>query len=332
VKRRLAALLVLAAPLGACGGGGRTSLVVYNGQHLQLTRALVAAFERQTGIRVQLRNGDSLVVATQALEEGSASPADVILSENSPELVNLEQHGRLLRLSPAILGQVPAAYSSPAGRWVGTALRVSSLAYSPTRIPRSQLPESILDLAEPRWRGKVAIAPTDSDFPPLVAAVIARYGADRTAAWLRGLKRNAATYQDEEAVVAAVNRGDAAAGVIHAYYWYRLRLELGEGGMHSELHYFPHDDPGSIVNVAGAAVLSSSRHPDAAKRFLAFLVGERGQRIVAGSDDFEYPARADVAANAALPPLARTPHATVPVAALGDGRAAARLIREAGLA
>ena len=86
------------------------------------------------------------------------------------------------------------------------------------------------------------------------------------------------------------------------------------------------------MNVAGAAVLATSRHPDAAKRFSRFLVSKRGQRILAASDDFEYPARAAVVANTALPPLARTPHATVPVAALGDGRTAARLIREAGLA
>jgi iron(III) transport system substrate-binding protein len=331
VKRRLAAFLVLPVLLGACGGGGGNSLVVYNGQHSQLTRALVAAFERRTGIRVRLRNGDSLVVATQVMEEGGASPADVILSENSPELVNLEQHGRLRRLPPAIISQVPVAYSSPAGDWVGTALRVSSLVYDPARIARSELPQSILELAQPRWRGKVAIAPTDSDFPPLVGAVIARYGADRTAAWLRGLKRNAATYQDEEAVVAAVNRGNAAAGVINAYYWYRLRLEVGERGMHSALHYFPHHDVGSIVNVAGAAVLTTSKHTGSAERFVAFLVGKAGQRIVAESDDFEYPARADVAANAALPPFVRTPPATVPVTALGDGGTAARLIRDAGL-
>jgi iron(III) transport system substrate-binding protein len=331
VRRSLAALLVLAAPLVACGSSG-TSLVVYNGQHPQLTRMLVAAFERQTGIRVQVRNGDSLVVATQVLAEGGASPADVILSENSPELANLEEHSRLRPLPRSILGQVPAAYSSPTGRWVGTALRVGSLVYDPALIVRSELPQSILELARPRWRGKVAIAPTDSDFPPLVGAVIARYGVDRAAAWLRGLKRNAAIYQNEEAVAAAVNRGDAASGVINAYYWYRLRLEVGERGMHSVLHYFRHNDVGSIVNVAGAAVLATSRHTDAAKRFVAFLVGKAGQRIVAASDDFEYPARPDVAANAALPPFARTPHATVPVAALGDGQTAARLIREAGLA
>jgi iron(III) transport system substrate-binding protein len=332
VRQLLVALLVAAAPLAACGGGSGPSLVVSNGQHLELTRVLVSAFERQTGIDVRLHNGDSLVVANQALQEGGASPADVILSENSPELVDLERHGRLRRLPPSILRRVPAVYSSPDGRWVATALRVSSLVYDPAQIAGSALPQSILELAQPRWRGKVAVAPTDSDFPPLVGAVLARYGADRTLAWLKGLKRNAATYQDEEAVVAAVNRGSAAAGLVNAYYWYRLRREVGEGGMHSTLHYFPGGDVGSIVNVAGAAVLATSSHADAAERFLAFLVGRPGQRIIGESDDFEYPARADVAANAALPPFAQTPHATVPVSELGDGRTAARLIREAGLA
>src|SRR5207253_645626 len=107
--------------------------------------------------------------------------------------------------------------------------------YNPALVPRSQLPHSILDLTQPRWKGKVALAPTDSDFPPVVGAVIARDGEDAAAEWLRGLKRNAETYQDEEAVVAAVNRGDVASGVINHYYWYRLRLEVGTNGLHSAL-------------------------------------------------------------------------------------------------
>ena len=74
------------------------------------------------------------------------------------------------------LSQVPAAYDSPTGNWVGMSVRVSALAYDPALVPASQLPASILDLAQPQWKGKVAIAPTDSDFVPLVGAVIATYG------------------------------------------------------------------------------------------------------------------------------------------------------------
>ena len=219
----LAVTLVLL--LAGCGGGGKPAIVLYNGQHSQLTAALVAAFEQKTGIAVRIRTNDSLVLADQILQEGSNSPADVYLSENSPELMTLEQHGLLAPLAPSLLQQIPGRDDSPAGDWVGVALRVSSLVYDPALIKRSALPVSILDLAQPRWKGKVAIAAIDSDFPPLVGAVIDAYGTKAATTWLEGLKHNAETYQDDESVVAAVNRGDVACGVINQYYWYRLGLE-----------------------------------------------------------------------------------------------------------
>jgi iron(III) transport system substrate-binding protein len=320
------------ALLAGCGGsgGGKPSLVVYNGQHLELTQALLAAFERATGIDVRLRTNDSVVLADQLLQEGRASPADVYLTENSPELTYLEEHGLLARLPSALLGQVPARYRSPAGKWVGIALRVGSLVCDPGKVGRSMPPASILDLAGPGWRGKVAVAPLDSDFPPIVGAVIAGKGEEEAASWLAGLKRNALTYQDEEAVVAAVERGDVACGIVNQYYWYRLRLEKGAARTKSRLSYFTDGDPGSVVNVAGAGVLASSRHRPEAERFIAFLASAAGQRLVGQGDDFEYPVRPGIPPNPALPPLARLPHSNFPVVALGDDREAARLVAAAG--
>src|SRR5262249_47624298 len=89
----LVALVAAAATVAGCGSGGSgRSLVVYNGQHLELTRALVSAFQRKTGVQVKLRSNDAVVLADQILQEGSSSPADVYLSENSPELVELAEH------------------------------------------------------------------------------------------------------------------------------------------------------------------------------------------------------------------------------------------------
>ena len=255
---RVGSLIALAACCaalaGGCGGGsGHSSITLYNGQHAELTSLLVAAFEKATGVKVQIRTNDSAVLADQIIQEGDASPADVYIAENSPELMELQRRGLLARLPRSILGQAPGGDNSPTGKWVGMALRVSSLVYDPARVPRSQLPASILDLAQPQWKGKIAIAPTDSDFPPLVGAVIATHGEAAARDWLAGLKRNARIYQDEEAVVAAVNRGDVATGVINQYYWYRLQLELGKKAMHSALYYFSPDDVGAVVNISGAA-------------------------------------------------------------------------------
>ena len=243
----------------------------------------------------------------------------------------LEQHGLLEKVSPETLAQVPAHDSSPTGHWLGVALRVSSLSYDPHLAAPSTLPASILDLARPRWKGKVAVAPIDSDFPPLVGAVVARYGKAAAARWLAGLKRNALIYQDEEAVVAAVNRGSAAVGIANQYYWYRLQLEVGRAAMHSSLYYFPHHNVGSIENISGAAVLTSTHQRAGAQAFLAFLVSPAGQRIIATSDDYEYPARPGTAPNSLLPPLSAVAPATIPAATLGGGQTAAELIEQAGL-
>jgi iron(III) transport system substrate-binding protein len=326
----LLAAVLASAGCGGGGSGGKDSIILYNGQHLALTTALISAFEKKTGIAVRVRTNDSVVLADQILQEGSASPADVYLAENSPELMNLSEKGVLTPLPSSALGGIPARYRSPKGDWAGVALRVSSLVYNPSKLARGELPASVLDLAKPDWKGKVAIAPLDSDFPPIVGAVIARHGVKAATEWVAGLKRNAEVYQDEEAVVAAVNRGDVASGLINQYYWYRLRLESGSGAMRSRLYYFPHDDVGSVVNVSGAGVLASSKHKAEAEQFIEFLTSRSAQQLIGRTDDFEYPALPGVAPNPALPPLALVPHAGVSVVALGDDRQAATLVANGG--
>ena len=331
--RRLGAWAVIgiAALVGVGCAGGSSTLVLYNGQHPQLTTALVAAFQKQTGIGVSVRTNDGIVLAEQILQEGKASLADVYLTENSPELTLLQQKGLLSKLTASVLSQVPASDSAQDGEWVGVAARVSALAYNPSAITPGQLPGSILDLELPQWKGKLAIAPSDSDFVPLVSAVIAKYGVANARAWLAGLKQNAATYQDIEAVISAVNSGAQAVGIVNSYYWFRLQLEVGVSAIRSRLYYFPQGDVGGLENVSGAAVLASSRNQVAAARFVAFLVSSQGQQIIAAGDDFEYPLRPGITPNPVVPSLAQVHPDMVSLVSLGNDLQAAQLIQQAGL-
>ncbi len=327
-----AAIALSASTLAACGSSeAPNTITLYNGQHPELTGAIVSAFEKSTGIQVRVHTDDGVILADEILQAGSATPADVYLTENSPELMLLQQRQLLSTLPRSILDQVPQSENSPTGDWVAVALRVSALAYNPSLIAERDLPAHLLDLGKPAWKGKLAIAPTDSDFVPLVGAVIATYGKSIALRWLRGLKANAALYQDDEAVVAAVDRGQATVGIVNQYYWYRLRLEQGATHTHSRLYYFPDHDIGGIENISGAAVLASSRHKALARKFVAFLVSPQAQGILAAGDDYEYPALSSVAPNPALPPLSQVKPAVLDVVRLGNDLPAASLLQAAGL-
>jgi iron(III) transport system substrate-binding protein len=326
-----ASLLAACGAASAAGGSGGDSITLYSGQHPQLTQAIVSAFEKQTGIHVQVRSDDGIVLADQILQEGSHSRADVYLTENSPEMMLLTEHNLLAKLPASITSQIPAQYDSPTGYWAGISVRVSALAYNPSLISSGQLPASILDLAQPKWKGKVAIAPTDSDFAPLIGAVIASYGKQAALNWLRGLKANATQYADIESVVAAVNKGKDPVGIINQYYWYRLRQELGAGSTHSKVYYFPNHDIGGIENISGAAVLASSSHKSAAEKFVSFLVSASAERLLAAGDTYEYPIRPGIAPNPALVPLSQVNPAILNVVSLGNDLPAAALLQQAGL-
>jgi iron(III) transport system substrate-binding protein len=326
-------LAFTALALSACGSSSRggDTITLYNGQHEQTTAALVKAFERKTGIKVDVRTGDEAELGNQILQEGANSPADVFYTENTPVLEVLRGKGLLAPASPSTLAAVPSRYDSSQGDWVGVSARVSVLVYNTSQIKASQLPGSILELAQPQWKGKVGFAPSETDFQPLVSAVIRLDGLAAAERWLKGLRANSKLYPDNETVVAQVNNGESAVGPINHYYWFRLRAELGPGGMHSALHYYDPGDPGDLVDVSGAAVLRSSSHKADAQAFLAFLVSRAGQEAIAHSNSYEYPLRPGVAPAPGLRPFAQLRPAPLTPAELGDGSQALALEQQLGL-
>jgi iron(III) transport system substrate-binding protein len=322
-----------AAALGACGGSdsGSNSLTVYSGQHEQTMATLVADFKRRTKIDVKLRSSDEASLANQVLREGSASPADVFVAENPPALTVLERKRLLSPVDASTLARTPTRFNDPAGNWVAISARSAVLAYNTDKLKPGQLPSKLQDVATPQWKDKIGFAPTETDFQPLITALGALHGDGAANAWLRGLRVNGKVYDDNEALIAAVNRGEVAAGLIDHYYWYRLRDEVGKGKLHSALHYFAAGDAGSLVDVSGAAALKSSSHGKQAQRFLAYLVSAPAQRIVATSESYEYPLGSGVQTARDLRPFAELKPPAISVADLGDGRSALSRLRAVGL-
>jgi len=340
--RWVAATAALAACCGVLAGCGTASgtdsqtITLYSGQHEQTADALVSAFEKKTGITVNIRSDDEDTLADQIVTEGSHSPADVFYTENSPPLESLQAKGLLAKVDSSTLSDTPAKYSSPDGDWVGVSARVSVLIYNPSLISASQLPTHVSQLAEPKYKGKLALAPQETDFQPIVTSYLRAYGKAATLTWLKAINANASghVYPDNETIADEVNRGAVAFGIVNQYYWYRMRAEVGTGHVHSDITHFAAGDPGYVVDVSGAAVLKSSTHQAAAQKFLAFLVSKQGQGIIADpskSISFEYPIASGVTTQAPETPLSQLRPYPMTIADLGTGATAIALMRQAGL-
>jgi iron(III) transport system substrate-binding protein len=347
VRWAAGALAAVAAcgALAACGtaagsAGSGVTLTLYSGQHVQTSENLVAAFEKQTGIKVVIRSDDEDALADQIATEGAGSPADLFYTENTPPLMSLESKGLLAPVDPATLRHTPGPYNSPGGDWVGVSARTSVIVYNPALIKASQLPTQISQFASPKYQGKLAIAPQETDFQPIVIAYDQAYGKAATLRWLAGLKSNAAghVYPDNETIASEVNQGAAAFGIVNQYYWYRMRAEIGASRVKAQITHLAAGNPGYVVDVSGAAVLTASKHRADAEKFLAFLVSKQGQEIIAHpgtgpgqSISFEYPLASGVTTLAPELPFNQLRPYPISIAQLGTGAAGIALLRQAGL-
>jgi iron(III) transport system substrate-binding protein len=293
------------ATLTGCGGAQGSdadTLTVYSAQHESLVRTMLEGFTEETGIELEFRDANDSELANQIVQEGDASPADVFLTENSPAMDVVDEAGLLAPLDQKTLDQVGEQYRPATGTWTGFAARSTVLAFNPDTL-EGDPPTSLMELAEPQWEGRVAIAAGGADFQAIVSAVLALEGEDATRAWLTGLADNAQVYQSNTAVMQAVDEGKVEVGLMYHYYWYRDQAENGLVGDDALLHYFGHQDPGAFVSVSGAGVLASSDQQDDAQKLVAYLTGPEAQRRLAESSALEYAVGLGIESAKVLPPL-----------------------------
>ncbi len=237
-------LVLLGGLVAGCGAGG-PSIVVYNAQHEQLLEELAPEFTEQTGIDVELRNGKDLELASQLVQEGDKSPADVFLTENSPAMSLVEREGLFAELPADLVKPIPSQFRPASGRWTGFVGRSTVLVYNTDLVDEADLPQSILELADPEWAGRLSFSPTGADFQAIVAGILELEGEETTRAWLEGIKANGTVYDGNNVVLDAVNAGESEVGINYHYYWYRDQAESGESSDHSALHFFGTRIPGA---------------------------------------------------------------------------------------
>ncbi|MGB3645552.1 MAG: iron ABC transporter substrate-binding protein [Mesorhizobium sp.] len=279
-------------------------IIVYNAQHESLAKEWAEGFTKETGIQVTLRNGGDSEFSNQIVAEGAASPADVFLTENSPAMVLVENAGLFAPVDADTLVLVPEQFRPSSGKWIGIAARSTVFAYNKEKLSADQLPKSLLDLADPSWKGRWAASPSGADFQAIVSALLELKGEEATAAWLKAMKENFTAYKGNGTVMKAVNAGEIDGGVIYHYYWFGDQAKTGENSKNVELHYFKNEDPGAFVSISGGGVLASSKHPKEAQAFIKWIAGKGGQDILKNGTSYEYAVGNGAESNPKLVPLA----------------------------
>ena len=305
-------------------------IVVYNAQHENLVKSWVDGFTKETGIKVTLRNGDDSELGNQLVQEGSASPADVFLTENSPSMVLVDNANLFAPLDSDTLKQVPAEYRPAHGRWIGIAARSTVFVYNPAKLSEQQLPKSLMDLAKPEWKGRWAASPSGADFQAIVSAMLALKGEKATLEWLKAMKANFVAYKGNSTVMKAVNAGQIDGGVIYHYYRFVDQSKTGENSKNTQLYYFKHQDLGAFVSLSGGGVLASSKHKAQAQAFIKYITGKEGQESLRTNNAFEYAVGVNAASNPKLVPLKDLDATKVEPATL-NSKKVIELMTQAGL-
>ncbi|TKJ18635.1 extracellular solute-binding protein [Blastococcus sp. CCUG 61487] len=279
------------------------ALVVYSGRNEELVAPLLEEFTEATGTELSVRYGSTPSITAQLLAEGADSPADVVLLQDAGALGALADAGCLADLPEDVTGQTFEAYADDDSRWVPVTGRARVVVYNPELIAEEDLPQTTAELVDERFAGQIAIAPGNASFQAFVTALRVQEGEDAAEEFVQALvDTDAPVYSKNGEILEAVDAGEVPMGLINHYYWFERAVEVGADNVTAQLHYLQDGEAGSLVNVSGSGVVSSTDRSADALALVEFLLSEQAQEYFA-NETYEYPMTSAVPTAAELPAL-----------------------------
>ncbi|MFA9445542.1 extracellular solute-binding protein [Egicoccus sp. AB-alg6-2] len=303
-------------------------LTVYSGRSEELVGEILDGFTDATGIELEVRYGDTAELAATIINEGEASPADVYFGQDAGALGALAAEDRFAALPDELVSKVEPAFASTTGEWVGVTGRVRVLAYNTDTMTEDDVPDSVFDLTDPEWSGRVSWAPTNGSFQAFVTAMRVTEGEDVTRQWLEEMIANdVQVFENNASQVEAVARGEVDVALVNHYYLLRF---LAEDPDFPVANKFLPGDIGGLVNVAGVGVVASTDQPDAAEQFVAYLLSDEVQNYFGTeTNEREFPAVEGIEATD-LPTTEELDPPSVDLSDLEDLQGTLALLQETG--
>jgi len=288
--------------------------------------------ERHPGLEVVVSYGKDAGFLDRLRVERDAPRVDLFLSKSSAGVESAANDGLLQPLPTSLLERVPERFRSAKGRWIGLSARARIVV---ARRMLASKPISVLDLADSKWRGRVArTVATNSSFVGGITSLIADQGETATAGFLAGLHANTEgtgnIYPKHTPTVAAVSEGRADLALVNHYYFYRsvLGKEAQADADPTEAErtvaeapivaiYPDADGTGVAWNVSGGGLVSGAANLDGAQAVLDVLLSSEGQQAYAWTNR-EYPVVDGVATPPGVTPADQFKWSATPLSKLAE--------------
>ena len=309
---------------------------VYTHRHYDVDQQLFSQFEQEFGIQVNVvnANADELIQKMEA--EGSASPADVLITVDAGRLAGAKNKGLLQPIESDFLNTtIPAHFRDTDNHWFALTKRARIIIYAKDRVDPSEL-STYEALADEQWSDKVLIRSSSNIYnQSLLASLIANNGEDAARTWVEGVVENMARAPkgNDRDQVKAVAAGEGDLGVVNTYYLGRMinssdpvEVEASEKvGI-----FFPNQNGrGTHMNISGAGVAKFAPNKENAIKFIEYLAAKPAQEVFAEAN-YEYPIHPEVPPTALLQSWGEFKEDTLALSKLGEYNKLANLVFDAG--
>ncbi len=322
--------LVIGLSATACQGGSEEAEQVvnlYSARHYDVDETLYEEFTEETGIRVNVLEGQPDELIERIKNEGEESPADVFVAVDAGRLWRAQEADIFQPVDSEVLtGAVPENLREPSGLWYGLTTRARMLVYNTENVDPEEL-STYEELADPKWKGRVCVRSSNNVYnQSLVGSMVESIGAEATEEWANGLVSNFARAPEGGDIdqIKAVAAGQCDVAIVNHYYWARLAKSddpADQEAVAKTALFFPNQaDRGTHVNISGMGLVAGAPHPENGTAFMEFLVSPEAQKVFAESNN-EYPVVAGVALDPVVSQLGEFEVDATNVAAYGRNNA-----------
>lgn len=355
--KSLAAILITAITLTACGGptgvvsptvtatsvtspqpsptGAEAlsgKLVLYTTRAESLIKPVTDAFKQANpGVDVVLLTGANAELAARMLEERASPQADFFINTDIISMASLAEQGLFSPNTLPSAMSVPEEYRAEDGTWIALTLRARVIMYNTNLVKQEDLPDSVFDLMDPKWKGQVGSSnSTNGSMQGQIVAMRHLLGEQKTEEFIKGLVANDTKfYGGHTDVRKAVGTGELKLGLVNHYYYQLSKAEGAPVGV-----VYPDQgegDTGLLVNSTNGAIVKGGPNPVVAQAFLDYLLTKDGQKLFAELN-YEYPILKEVPLAEGVQPLDQFRLADITLKTLGAGIEPSKALMEsAGL-